>query len=89
MTAPRVVFDGGGEGEVSVVAEGRITILGDRAFAPGAPAAFLVSLPDGDIRIAARTLGSKRAPDGRFAVSLRFVNLTRENRERLARVVAP
>lgn len=89
MTAPRVAFEGGGEGEVSVVSEGRITILGDRAYAPGAPASFVVSLPDGDIRIAARTIGSKRGPGGRFAVSLRFVNLTRENRERLARVVTP
>jgi hypothetical protein len=54
-----------------------------RAFAPGTPVKGTITLPDGDIPIEGRAIGSKRTTDGTFEVRARVINLRRETRERL------
>ncbi|MEM7138718.1 MAG: hypothetical protein AAF500_19230 [Myxococcota bacterium] len=54
-----------------------------RAFAPGAPIGFVAQFPDREHAFEGRCLGSKRTGNDVFTVRLRFVNLTRVERDAL------
>lgn len=55
-----------------------------KAFPPGQPVALcLWPGHAGSLALAARSIGSKRMPDGRFEVRARLVNLGREARQKL------
>jgi hypothetical protein len=67
----------------SVEGEGAL-LVAPRAYAPGAPLRLDALLADGELPLEAKCLGSKRRPDGRFDVRIRWINLRRTDRERLA-----
>jgi hypothetical protein len=72
-------------GEAEHFAAGIITLVASRAYAPGAPLTFEVVLdPTSELRLAGKTVGSKRRPDGRFEVRVRLTNLRRSERDALA-----
>ena len=60
-----------------------LDLLLSRAFAPGAPVVLDVDAPGGVLRVEGKSRGSKRQPDGRFAVRVRTTSLRREVREAL------
>lgn len=62
-------------------------LVSPRAFAPGAPIAFDALLGDGPVALEGKSHGSRRRGDGRFDVSLRMINLRREDRERLSELL--
>ena len=69
-------------------AGGILTVVSERAYAPGEPARATVELSDGALEIEGKSIGSKRRPDGTFDVRFRLLNLRREARERLERALA-
>lgn len=73
----------GGEGEATAIAGEVITIVIERAYAPGAPIQIELSFEGGAITLRAKTVGSRRQPDGRFEVRARMLDLRREDRARL------
>jgi hypothetical protein len=77
-------IDGGGEGRALTMAGEIITLSLPRAFAPGAPFRGTVVVPEREIAIEGRTVGSKKTADGAFEVRVRLVNLRREDRLRLS-----
>jgi len=60
-----------------------LTLWSPRAFAPGSPIRFVVTLNDGERSFEGRATGSKRIDDAHFEVRMRFVNLRREDRDLL------
>ncbi|MGD8318270.1 MAG: PilZ domain-containing protein [Myxococcales bacterium] len=81
----KVRLESGQEAEAQTLDGNVLTLRSPLAFAPGSPIRFRVALDDEDRRsFEGRTLGSKRTHDGGFEVRLRFVNLRRGDRERLA-----
>ena len=58
-----------------------------RAYAPGAPVRMRLALDAERTLLRAKTIGSKRRPDGAFDVRLRPIDLRRETREALARAL--
>ncbi len=60
-----------------------LTLVGPRAFAPGSPIRFSAKFEEGECPLEGRAIGSKRIDARSFEVRLRFVNLRREDRERL------
>jgi len=54
-----------------------------RAWAPGSPMKIQAQLGDDAHGLDARSLGSRRQPDGSFRVKTRMVSLTRGSREAL------
>jgi len=75
---------GGERGEVMGLEGERMLVVSPRAFAPGAPLRLVLHLPDGELAVEGRTVGSRRRPDQAFDVRLRLVNVKRADRERLA-----
>jgi len=78
-------LDSGEEAEARTLDGNLLTLRSPRAFAPGSPIRFRALFDDGGAQsFEGRTIGSKRAEDGGFDVRMRFVNLRRGDRERLA-----
>ena len=72
---------GGGTTGETVAFDGEILdLLLTRAFAPGAPLVIDVVTPDAALHVEGRSRGSKKQPDGRFAVRVRTTSLRREVR---------
>ena len=84
----KLQLDSGEEGEAIRFEDNQLTLMSPKAFAPGAPIRFSVAGAETPRAFEGRTLGSKRADDGRFEVRLRFVNLRRADRELLLRELA-
>lgn len=63
-----------------------LELLSPRAFAPGAPCAFVVPL-EPSLSIQLKCAGSKRIEDGRFRVRGRTIAMRREDRERLVQAL--
>jgi len=81
----KVRLESGEEAEARTLDGNVLTLRSPRAFAPGSPIRFSVTLDDQDPRsFEGRALGSKRTDDEGFDVRMRFVNLRRGDRERLA-----
>jgi hypothetical protein len=90
----RVRIAAGAEGEALELSGETMKLVIDRAFAPGAPMSFELEVSPElapelargpkNIALEARTIGSKRQPDGRFEVRVRLINLRREDRLWLA-----
>lgn len=59
----------------------------DCAFAPGAPLSIRTR-SEPPLSLDAKTIGSKRRPDGSFDVRARLVNVSRELRAQLQRLAA-
>ncbi len=91
MSLGRVRIAAGIEGEAVELSGETMKLLLDRAYAPGAPMSFQLEVSpelageSRDIALEARTVGSKRLPDGRFEVRVRLVNLRRDDRLRLTK----
>jgi hypothetical protein len=62
---------------------GQLTLLVERAFAPGQPMHLTLLVGDDALALEGRSLGSRRTSDGLFRVELRLVNLRRDMRARL------
>jgi hypothetical protein len=89
----RVAWDDGGAATIEALDGDRITLVSDRAFAPG-------SRPEGTLetkseppqdparhRIWVKVHGSRRRDDGSFVVNGRLLNPTRELRQVLKGIV--
>ena len=61
-----------------------LDLLLTHAFAPGAPLVIDVVAPGATLRVEGKSRGSKKQPDGRFAVRVRTTSLRREVREALS-----
>ena len=79
-----IVLATGEEAELEAFEGRSATLASPLAFPPGAPVAFTAWLEQGPTRLEGRSLGSKRRADGRFQVRMRFVNLTKRDRDALA-----
>lgn len=68
-----------------------LEIVAERAYAPGRPLVLGMRLPGPaggqEVTLRAKSLGSRRRSDGRFAVRLRLVDLRREQRALLERAL--
>jgi hypothetical protein len=64
-----------------------LAVIDDRPHAPGAPIRATLTLADGPLAIAGKSIGSKRRDDGSFDVRMRLINLRREDRARLERAL--
>jgi hypothetical protein len=84
MTALPVEWPGGHRGVLEAF-DGRVVVLdAPVAFAPGAPMHLQVRFDASTTgTLEARSVGSRRRPDGRFEVRARPVNLRRQVREAL------
>ena len=79
----RVEVDGAGPGEGLSLAGEWLRITVGKPFAPGAPMAFKLEV-DGVMRsLRGKASGSKRREDQRFDVTLRLMNLTRDDLDKL------
>jgi hypothetical protein len=87
----RVTWQGGGGASIETLENDRITLVSNRAFAPG-------SRPEGTLqtkdapetaghRIWVKVHGSRKQEDGSFVVTGRLLNPTRELRQVLKAVV--
>jgi len=81
----KVRLQGGEEAEASSFDGRLLTLLSGQAFAPGSPICFEAIFDDGARAFEGRVIGSKRVDEERFETRMRFVNLRREDRERLVR----
>lgn len=61
----------------------QFTFWSPRAFAPGSPVRFVARFEGGERPLEGRALGSKRVDEQQFEVRVRFVNLRRDDRQRL------
>ena len=76
-----IELDGGGRASIDRTDGDRVSLVATRAFPPGST--LEGSLSDGS-RLRVKVRGSKQSADG-FAVEGRFVNLSRDLREKLVR----
>jgi hypothetical protein len=76
-------FDNGEEAEARAFDGNQFTLWSPRAFAPGSPVRFVARFEEGERPLEGRAIGSKRLDEHRFQVRLRFVNLRRDDRQRL------
>ncbi len=60
-----------------------LTMLSPKAFPPGRPIELSLLLPEGELALAGRSIGSKKRDDGLFEVRLRLVNLRKDARQKL------
>lgn len=65
-----------------------VRLRAPKAFPPGQPLAFAIPTAGAELRLEARSIGSKRREDGAFEVRARLVNLRKEAREALERTWA-
>jgi hypothetical protein len=61
----------------------QFTIWSPRAFAPGSPVRFVARFEEGERPLEGRAISSKRIDESQFEVRMRFVNLRRDDRQRL------
>jgi hypothetical protein len=76
-------LESGEDAEARAFDGGQFTLWSPRAFAPGAPVRFVARFDEGERPLEGRALGSKRIDEHRFEVRVRFVNLRRDDRQRL------
>lgn len=83
-----VVWDKGGEGLVVSLDGEVVRVLSSIPSPPGSRLdGSLVAPPGGPLRV--KIHGSKKQPDGRYELSGRLLDLTRDARLRLAALIAP
>ncbi len=85
----RITLDAGGEGEASAFEGHVLRAILPRAFAPGAPVVFSVSLAGEARSLRGKSIGSKRREDGAFEVRMRMISLRREERAALEAALTP
>jgi hypothetical protein len=76
------VSDGARGTAVAYAAE-RIELVLDRAYPPGRPLTFSVTLPTGPLPLQGKAQGSKRRDDASFSVQVKLTSLRREQRATL------
>lgn len=79
-----VELSGGERGEAVSLSGELLTIIAPKAFAPGAPVSFSIE----SAALQAKSRGSRQRDDGRFDVRVRLVNLTRDDRAHLERLLS-
>jgi len=85
----RVSNRGEGSGAVTALEGDRLVLVGQGAYAPGAPLTLEVSCGE-DIRlIEGKSLGSKRLDDETFHLRVRIHNIRREDRAWLQEILRP
>jgi hypothetical protein len=82
----RVAWLDGGAASLEALEGDRVTLVSDRAFAPGSRPEGTLEEPAGH-RIWVKVHGSRRQDDGSFLVTGRLLNPTRELRQVLKGVV--
>ena len=82
---PAVVVNDGARGHAVSYAAERIELVLDRAYPPGCPLSFTLTLGESALRLEGKAIGSKRLDDGRFDVRLKLTSLRREDRSALER----
>jgi len=76
-------LDNGEEAEARAFDGNHFTLWSPRPFAPGSPVRFVAQFEEGERPLEGRAIASKRLDEHRFQVRLRFVNLRRDDRQRL------
>ena len=76
-------LESGEDAEARAFDGSQFTLWSPRAFAPGSPVRFLAWFEEGERPLEGRALGSKRVDGHQFEVRVRFVNLRRDDRQRL------
>ena len=84
-----VSFADGAHAEVATYALGVLHLVCDRAYPPGQPLAFTLSLGESQLDLQGKSAGSKRRPDQRFDVRIRLSSLRREARSQLEQALGP
>jgi hypothetical protein len=79
-------LDGGGTADLVDTNGDRVTLRASRPFPPGAPLVGTARDGSGALRVKVRGSRRVKAADAAFLVEGRFVNLTRAQREHLARL---
>lgn len=87
-SAHRAAVDDGARGVAVAYAAERLELVLDRAYPPGRPLNFTVTLPSGALALQAKAQGSKRREDGQFEVRVKLTSLRREARETLTQAFA-
>ena len=64
-----------------------VRLRAPKAFPPGQPLAFTLQCAGTELRYEARSIGSKRRDDGAFELRARLINLRKEAREALERLM--
>jgi hypothetical protein len=80
---PRWILEKGGDARVLDTDGDRVTLESTRAFPPGAP--LLARAEDTSEPYRVKVRSCRRTGDSQFRVDGRFVNLSREQREKLTR----
>jgi len=83
-----IELDRGDKAETRSFEGNILTFLSPRAFAPGAPIQFSAVVGDHRRAFEGRSLSSRRTGVDRFEVRMRFVNLSRNDREALLAAIA-
>jgi hypothetical protein len=78
----------GARGTALSYAGERIELVLDRAYPPGRPLSFSVTLPTGPLPLQGKAQGSKRRDDTRFTVHVKLTSLRREHRATLEQAFA-
>lgn len=60
-----------------------LVAVSPKPFPPGKPLELALLLPDAEMPLHCRVIGSKKRDDGRFELRVRLTNLRRETREQL------
>ncbi|MCG8557871.1 MAG: hypothetical protein MJD61_21695 [Proteobacteria bacterium] len=83
MADVKVRVAGGKQGQALGLEGELLTLALPSAQPPGKPLELVCQLPEGSVRLSARTVGSKRQQDGSFRVRVRLVCLRRQVRQAL------
>lgn len=83
-----VRFSGGFSGHFVAWTGEHLVVASPAAFAPGAPIHLTLAMPDGELSVELRSMGSKKREDGLFDVRGRTINLKRQDKERLDSLTA-
>jgi len=85
---PAVEVTDGARGHAAAYAAERLELVLDRAYPPGRPLGFALTLAAGALRLEAKALGSKRREDARYDVRVKLTSLRREDRAALEQAFA-
>ena len=80
MSAPLRESRKGSEGEVLRLDGEILSVLLDRAYAPGSPVELSAEVGEQILSLRGKTVSVKKQPDGRFALRFRLISLRREER---------
>jgi hypothetical protein len=83
-----LTFESGERGRALGYRNGVLHVACEHSHPPGQPLAVTVQLDGAELRLAGKSAGTKRRPDGGFDVQLRLHSVRREQRDALERAFA-